>query len=235
METQKALRTGTGIKQDAERAVFRMQQGVARYVVNGVKGPSWLSVLDHFDLVRGIAIDYMHGVLHVVQKLLLTLWFSSKFSKSHFCISSKIKDVDAKLSKILPTMEIKRLSRSIEDHLKYWKASELRSSLLYYGLPTLYGLLPDNYLNHYILFVQAIYILFKDSISETDLKEAEKLLDSFCKSFSVLYKERFCTLNVHQLLHLVDDVRDLGLLYTHSCFMYEDKNGFVLKLMVLSL
>ena len=78
--------------------------------------------------------------------------------------------------------------------------------------------------------MQAIYILLKDSISETDLKEAEKLLDSFCKSFSVLYEERFCTLNVHQLLHLVDNVRHLEPLYPHSCFTYEDKNGFVLKL-----
>ena len=145
------LRTETGLRQDAERAVFRIQQGVARYVVNGVKGPSWLSVLDHFDLVRGIAVDYMLGVLLGVQKLFLTLWFNSKFSKSHFSIFSKIKDVHARLSKILPTMEIKRLPRSIEDYLKYWKASELRSFLLYYGLPTLYGLLPDNYFNHYTL------------------------------------------------------------------------------------
>ena len=60
--------------------------------------------------------------------------------------------------------------------------------------------------------------------------EADKLLDSFVQSFSILYSERFCTLNVHQLIHLVDDVRDLGPLYTHSCFTFEDKNGFLLKL-----
>ena len=36
------------------------------------------------------------------------------------------------------------------------------------------------------------------------------------------------TLNVHQLVHLADSVRYLGPLYTHSCFPYEDKNGFAL-------
>lgn len=125
------LRTADGVKQDAEKAVFREQQGISRYIVNGVKGPSWLSVLAHFDIVRGIAIDYMHGVLLGVQKLLLNLWFNSKFSKSRFSINSKLKDVDARLSQISPTREIKRLPRSIGDHLKYWKASELRSFLLY--------------------------------------------------------------------------------------------------------
>ena len=94
----------------------------------------------------------------------------------------------------------------------------------------LYGLLPDNYFSHYTLFVNAIFLLLQESISEADLQEADRLLDGFCKSFSNLYQPRFYTLNVHQLLHLVDDVRDLGPLYTHSCFAFEDKNGFLLKL-----
>ena len=38
--------------------------------IKGVKGPSCLSFLEYYDLVRGIAIDYMHGVLLGVQKLL---------------------------------------------------------------------------------------------------------------------------------------------------------------------
>ena len=224
------LRTAAGVKQDAETAISKAQQGVARNAVNGVKGPSWLSVLEHFDMVRGIGIDYMHGVLLGVQKLLLTLWFNSKFSKFPFSISSKVKLIDTRLSQISPTKEIKRLPRSIEVHLKYWKASELRSFLLFYGLPTLYGILPDNYFSHYMLFVQAINFLLKDSISQSELQETETLLDNFCKSFSSLYQERFYTLNIHQLLHLVDDVRDLGQLHTHSCFTFEDKNGFILKL-----
>ena len=130
--------------------------GVTRFIANGIKGPSWLSSLQHFDLVSGMAIDYMDGVLLGVQKLRLTLWFSSKFSNRHFSISSKVDSIDFRLNQILPTSEIKHLPRSIADHLKYWKASELRSLLLYYGLKTLYGLLPDNYFAHYTLFVHAI-------------------------------------------------------------------------------
>ena len=224
------IRTSENVKEDRIEAARRQKQGMGRYVVNGVKGPSWLSLLKHFDLVRGIAIDYMHGVLLGVQKLLLTLWFNPTFSKEHFSIFSKVEIIDERLNQILPTFEVKRLPRSISEHLKYWKASELRSFLLFYGLPTLYGLLPDNYFSHYTLFVNAIFILLQESITEADLLEADRLLDSFCKSFSNLYHPRFHTLKVHQLLHLVDDVRDLGPLYTHSCFAFEDKNGFLLKL-----
>ena len=58
----------------------------ARYVVNGVKGFSWLSILQHHDIVRGTAIDYMHGVLLGVQKLLLNLWFKNTDSNEEFSL-----------------------------------------------------------------------------------------------------------------------------------------------------
>ena len=114
--------------------------------------------------------------------------------------------------------------------MKYWKASELRSFLLYYSLPALYGLLPDEYYEHYFCFVRAIFLLLQDSISELHLTTADQLLDRFCSKFSYFCQKRFEALNVHQLLHLMDSVRDLGALYTHTCFLFEDKNWFILKL-----
>jgi len=32
-------------------------------IVNGVKGPSWLIKLEHYDIIRGTSIDYIHCVL----------------------------------------------------------------------------------------------------------------------------------------------------------------------------
>ena len=115
-------------------------------------------------------------------------------------------------------MEIKRMPQSVSEHLKYWKASELRSFLLFYGAPTLYGILSEDVFQHYLLLVNATHLLLKQSISESDLCEAEQLLFSFCSSFPAIYVARFTTMNIHQLLHLADDVRDLGQLFTHSCF-----------------
>ena len=224
------LRTNELALRDAKEALRQQMAGKSRYVVNGVKGFSWLNILRYCDIVRGTAIDYMHGVLLGVQKLLLNLWFSSTHSKKEFSQYNLVSVVDQRLKNISPTLDITRLPRSISEHLKYWKANELRSFLLYYGLPVLYGLLPDKYFEHYFYFVRATYLLLQESISEAHLTIAEQLLEQFCRGFTNLYQERYETLTVHQLLHLVDNVRDLGPLYTHSCFSFEDKNGFVLRL-----
>ena len=215
--------------QHAAEVTRRQMAGEKCSNVKGVKGPSWLSFLEHYDIVRGIAIDYMHGVLLGVQKLLLKLWFDSSFSGKPYSISSLSESLDERLKHVTPTLDINRLPRSVTEHMKYWKANELRSFLLYYGIPTLYGLLPDVYFNHYVLFVHAIYLLLKDEIKLSDLSEADNLLNRFCSLFADLYEERFMTTNIHQLLHLSDNVRDLGPLYTHSCFSFEDKNGFIFK------
>ena len=48
--------------------------------------------------------------------------------------------------------------------------------------------------------------------------------------FSALYSAGKETINIHSLLHLPDDVRNLGPLWTHSCFPFESYNGNLLKL-----
>ena len=53
-------------------------------VSQGIKGPSFLSflmTLKSYDIVKSNAIDYMHGVLLGLNKLLVKLWISSTFSK----------------------------------------------------------------------------------------------------------------------------------------------------------
>ena len=49
-------------------------------------------------------------------------------------------------------------------------ASELKVWLLYYSLPALIGVLPKKYLQHFALFVEAMYILLGDNISREDLR-----------------------------------------------------------------
>ena len=79
----------------------------------------------------------MHGVLLGVQKLLLKLWFNNSYLKKVFSLYNMVSVADEHLKNIFSTLDIKRLPWSISEHLKYWKANELRSFLLYYGLPVL--------------------------------------------------------------------------------------------------
>lgn len=223
-------RTVNSVTENARTAVQNQNAGnTSNYAVMGIKGPSWLLFFPGFNIVTGIAIDYMHGVLLGVQKLLLELWFLPKHNKKPFNIYHKLCEVDKRLLNIHPTLDITRLPRSIQD-LKYWKASEYRSFLLFFGAPVLHGVLDHERFSHYILLVNAMHILLKFGSNENDIKQAEHMLLDFCKHFETMYDTCFMRLNVHQLLHLPDSVRNLGPLYTHSCFSFEDKNGVLLRM-----
>ena len=74
-----------------------------------------------FDLVKGVAIDYMHCILLVVTRLLLRLWFQSSYHKEVWYIGSKVNIVDERLTSIRPTKEIQRTPRKVSTTLKYWK------------------------------------------------------------------------------------------------------------------
>ena len=62
-------------------------------------------------------------------------------------------------------------------------------------------------------------------VSEANLMKAKKLLKHFYFKFSALYSERYLNCNLHQLLYLSDTVKDVGPLYTFSCFDHENCNG----------
>ena len=198
--------------------------------VQGVKGPCWFAGLQYYDLVKGTAVDYMYCVLEGVTKSLINLWFSTSLKTEPFNISNKVQEVDEKLSKIKPPNDITRCPRKIENERQYWKASEFRSFLLFYGPIVLRDILPDEHYKHFIFSSEAIFILLGESVTLHELDHAEKLLQHFCLMFSALYPEGKETINVHSLLHLADDVRNLGPLWTHSCFPFESYNGNLLKL-----
>ena len=197
--------------------------------INGIKGPSWLALLTHFDIVDGTSVDYMHCVLEGVVKLLLNLWFSRIFAGKPYNISRDVGLVDKRLEQLQPTCNISRRPRSIQAHLKYWTASELRSFLFFYGPIVLKDTLPEAYYKHFIFLSEAIFLLSMEHITTEQINHAERLLYHFCLIFASLYALRYCTANVHSLLHLPDDVRNLGPLWTHSCFAFENLNGRLLK------
>ena len=66
-------------------------------------------------------MDYMHCILLVVTRLLLRLWFSSKYHKEIWYIGLHVAEVDERLCLIRPTKEIQRTPRQIATTVKYWK------------------------------------------------------------------------------------------------------------------
>jgi len=49
------------------------------------------------------------------------------------------------------------------------------------------GSLNDDYLHHYILFSEALWLLLQSSFSQTDIDAADTYFQKFCADFAVYY------------------------------------------------
>lgn len=177
------------------------------------------------DLVSCFPIDYMHAVLEGVVKMLMKYWFDSKHHSHPFYLGRYLAAIDKELLNQRPPSEFSRAPRSIKKHLMYWKASELRTWLLFYSLPLLLNKLPPLYWHHYTLLVCSLHILLGDRIEPSQIDAAEQMLVDFYKLLPELYGENSCTHNAHLLFHLTKFVRLWGPLWTHSTFDFEHKHG----------
>ncbi|XP_053398883.1 uncharacterized protein LOC123556697 [Mercenaria mercenaria] len=197
--------------------------------VNGVIGLSVLWYLPYFSFTNNVVIDYMHGTLLGVSRKMLELWFDKTHSSEPFNISQRMGEVDKDLKRIKPLYVIHRLPRVLTNTYTNWKASEIRNWLLFYSLPCLKERLPDIYLTHFSCLVEAVYILLQEGISPQDLQRAKLLLQAFVRNMQILYGERFMSLNVHNLTHMVRFVELWGPLWAWSCFCFESFNGEIKK------
>ncbi|KAK3744830.1 hypothetical protein QZH41_008812 [Actinostola sp. cb2023] len=212
-------------KNNALMSISNQESGMSKYSVKGLLGLSWAFSLPLFDIVKGTAVDYMHCICEGVIEQHFNKWFGVGDNSIFPChIGKQLQEIDVEILQVKPTSEITRKPRKMSDWHD-WKASEKRAFLLYYSVPLLMGRLPEEYLNHYNLLVGAIFRLLKSSITPVNLQQASLYLKLYCAQASGLYGERFQTYNFHQLLHLADNVQQLGPLWAHSCFPFEDYNG----------
>lgn len=216
------------VNRDVQGAVNKVLNSESKFTVHGHKGAFWFKYLKHFDVVKSCVIDYMHGVCLGTVRQLLTLWFDKTHKSkeiSFFSLKSKVNDA---IRCIKPAIFVTRIPRSL-DEITHWKSSEYRNFLLYWGIPVLDGILTEAYFVHFCLLARSIFILSKEGITTEELQIAEQALLLFVEEFQKLYGYQWLTLNQHQLIHLVDCVRNTGPLFVNNCFIFEDLNGFIVK------
>ena len=66
--------------------------------------------------------------------------------------------------------------------------------------------LDRKYILHWLLLVEAIYILLKSEITLAEVDKADELLHMFVAGTEKLYSATAMTFNVHLLLHLARSV-----------------------------
>ena len=216
------------INKDIQSVVEKVFKNESKCTVNGHKGKFWFMYLKYFDPIKSCIIDYMHGVCLGTVKQMLTLWFDKKNKAKEFSFFHLRSQINDMLRNIRPAIFVTRIPRSI-DEIAHWKSSEYRNFLLYWGIPILEGILTKPYFVHFCLLARSIFILSKEGITNEELESVETALLLFVEQYQYLYGKQYLTLNQHQLVHLVDCVKDTGPLYVNNCFIFEDLNGFIVK------
>ncbi|XP_029676934.1 uncharacterized protein LOC115243823 [Formica exsecta] len=173
-------------------------------------------------MVSQFPLDYMHLVcLGVVKKMLQTFIHGRiKAIKFNSTVIQEISEVLCNISTWIPN-DFARKTRSLEE-LDRWKATELRLFLLYVGPVILQNYLPQNYLLHFNSLHCAIRILCHESDCINNNEYAKDLLVYFVETSKILYGKDFIISNVHNLIHISDDVIKFGHLDSFSSFTFEN-------------
>jgi len=95
-------------------------------------------------------------------------------------------------------------------HVAQWKATEFRFFLLYCGPVMLKNLLSVDMYNHFILLHVACRILCNEETALLSIDRARFYLRIFTMILPLLYKKRSVVLNMHNLIHVADDVQNMG-------------------------
>lgn len=117
--------------------------------------------------------------------------------------------------------EIHRKIRSF-DNIKFWKATEFRTFLLYIGVVFLKNhITPAEYEMFKVLFCATT--ICSSNMYKKLLPAARSLFADFTEMHINLYGEQSITINIHNTSHVVDDVEQFGPLNTISAYPFENQ------------
>lgn len=204
-----------------ESMVNYMLQVEPGETILGILYPSPFINLLKFNIVYGFVPDYMHCVLEGVGKQLTNHHLSTM-------TEIEIKNSDEILKHIKYPCQVSRLARPLSVR-NDWSAREWENFILFSSVPLFSIKLSKKLLDHWMIFVESIYILLNDNITGIELDRADEMLHKFVSQMEPFFGIRMMTSNVHQLLHLSKSVLDWGPLWAHSTFPFESENRNLLR------
>lgn len=181
------------------------------------------SVLENLSIgmVSQIPLDYMHLVCLGVTKKVLQLWMKTK--RTVGLSTENLLSTSDRLIAIRPYIpaEFARKPRSLQD-LDRWKATKFRQFLLYTAVVVLKSIMPPTYYDHFVSLSVAIRILDDHDLCKSLNAYTNSLLVWFVSNFGQLYGKKHISYNIHNLIHLANDVKVFGCLDNFSCFKFKN-------------
>lgn len=191
-----------------------------------------LSIEPPINMVEQFSLDFMHlCCLGVMKKLILDFWLRRKVT-THLGRNGqqRLSAMLRLLASQIPE-EFQRTTRDLDD-IHRWKATEFRFILLYSGPIILKKILPDDLYQHFLLLHAACRILCSAEWALAYNNEANMFLRSFFLLASRLYGVHCQVLNMHSLIHLTDDVKNMNCTLTAlTAFPFENALGKIKKML----
>lgn len=140
-------------------------------------------------------------------------------------------EVSAFMEKCKIPKEIHRRVRGLQD-LRHWKGTEYRTFLLYVGIVVVRKFFTDRKIfDHFLLYFCSIVICMRSDQHAENYDIAESMLKDFLINFKSLYGIDYFSSNLHNLRHLVDDVRRFGPLDSFSAYPFENRLFYIKRLL----
>ena len=157
------------------------------------------------DLIALFVLDPMHLWYLVILKRILDFWFLPGHKKCRQSNSMKMElDRRTKMTyKDIPSEFFRKMRSTINYGI--YKAVESSFFLKYCGPVALKKILDKKYYNHFLLLHYACRLLSEPN-AERNTDEARACLRKFLDDVKDLYGPTFCTVSVHNLIHVCDDI-----------------------------
>ena len=116
--------------------------------------------------------------------------------------------LDERKRKLKLPLDIERIPHNISKAYKSMKADEWKHWTLVYSMFSLQGIMSQDDLNIWCLFVNACHIMCRRDITLNEIGESHALLNMFCDQFQRKYGSQNCVRNMHMSLHLKHCIKD---------------------------
>lgn len=199
------------------------------------KNTSVLEQIVGIDMIKDFPIgDALHLIDLGIMKHFLTGWKNGTLHNLKARWSAReAKNISDFLTQVELPREIRRPVRGL-DHLQRWKGTEFRTFLFYLSIIVLNKFFNHKDIYHHFLnFFCAIQICVRHDQDPKNYQIARAMLHDFLNGVKSLYGKFMFSSNMHNLVHLIDDVERFGPLDTFDAYPFESKL-YVIKNMIRS-
>ena len=182
------LRTPENFRKDALTAERE------KHIVKGIKGRCFLDEI--IEIPHDVPFDAMHQVFLGCAKSITTALVGSLTKRNQLTAEDRLKNIKSPRES--------HCKPKLLSELMYWKARYFKFFLFHFGSYCLEGLVKDEHHQSFSQLSLSIRLLSMQRITETYIKEAERLLGDFQKNFVKLYGADSQSFNFHSLRHLAD-------------------------------